>query len=94
MKLGALSVAGLVLGTGVAAAAEVTDAGRGRALYENHCQVCHTPKVHTRVNRQAVSREELRQIVDGWQQQEGLRWSGQDVQDVVEFLNLTRYRMP
>lgn len=69
----------------------VADLERGRALYENHCRVCHTEKVHSRPNKLPVGRDELREIVDRWQQAEQLRWSTQDVADVVEFLGRTRY---
>jgi len=41
----------------------VPDMERGRALYENHCEVCHTSKVHSRINRLPIGIEELRQIV-------------------------------
>lgn len=69
----------------------VPDPERGRALYENHCQVCHTPRVHSRINKLPISRAELQEIVDRWQREEQLRWSAQDVADVVEFLGRTRY---
>jgi hypothetical protein len=75
-------------------AAEAPDLERGRALYENHCQVCHTAQIHRRVNRLPMSLDELRTIVENWQRQERLRWSAQDVEDVVWFLNQTRYRYP
>ena len=76
----------------IAAAAQgVPDPVRGRALYENHCQVCHTPRVHSRANRLPIDRAELREIVDRWQREEHLRWSAQDITDVVEFLGRTRY---
>ena len=84
-----LCLAGTVAGP--VAAQAPADIERGRALYENHCQVCHTPRVHSRVNRLPVSRAELREIVDNWQRQEALGWSSRDVADVVEFLNRTRY---
>lgn len=80
-----------ILGTADAIAQLPSDAERGRALYENHCQVCHTPKVHGRADRLPINKAELRAIVDRWQQAEKLRWSGQDVSDVVEYLNRTRY---
>jgi hypothetical protein len=48
--------------------------------------------VHARVNRIAVSRAEVREIVEGWQRQQKLLWSAQEVDDVVEFLNRTRYQ--
>lgn len=75
----------------VAASAQVPNAERGQALYENHCVVCHTGKVHARVNRIAVSRAEVTEIVNGWQLQQKLGWGSQEVADVVEFLNRTRY---
>lgn len=68
----------------------VPDMERGRALYENHCQVCHTPRVHSRANSLPINRAELREIVDRWQREEHLRWSAQDVTDVVEFLGAGR----
>lgn len=74
--------------TDVAAA----DIARGRALYENHCVVCHTPKVHTRPNRIPLDVEELRQIVTHWAREENLRWSREDIADVVWYLNETKYR--
>ncbi|MEQ1773518.1 MAG: cytochrome c [Burkholderiales bacterium] len=74
--------------------AQTSDASRGQALYENHCLVCHTSQVHSRVNRIAISRVELREIVEKWQVQQKLTWSAQDVEDVVVFLNRTRYQFP
>lgn len=82
----------VVAATAAAQGAELPDLERGRALYENHCQVCHTQQVHGRPNRLPIDRADLRQIVDNWQKQEQLRWSTQDVDDVVWFLNQTRYR--
>jgi hypothetical protein len=38
-----------------------------------------------------MSQAELRDIVDRWQREEKLRWSAQDISDVVEYLNRTRY---
>ena len=84
--------AGVLLAMPVAAFAQVPDAERGRALYENHCQVCHTPGVHSRANRLAITRAEVRDITENWQRQQALGWSEQEINDVVEFLNQTRYR--
>jgi len=64
---------------------------RGRMLYENHCRVCHTEKVHARTPRLALNRQELREIVMKWVEQENLPWRREEVEDVVHFLNLTRY---
>jgi len=87
--LGALTAATLFTAP---AAAQIPDAARGRALYENHCVGCHTPQVHKRPNRIAVTREDVREIVDHWQRQQNLTWTDQDTADVVEFLGRTRYQ--
>jgi mono/diheme cytochrome c family protein len=78
----AIALGGPVLGA---------DAERGRALYENHCMVCHTSKVHRREPRLAADSAQLFTIVDRWQTEQGLRWSRNDVDDVVYFLKLTQY---
>lgn len=85
----------LAIGIGIPVAnAQVPDDSRGRALYENHCVVCHTAQVHVRVNRLAISRAEVHEIVEKWQAQQKLTWGTQEVEDVVEFLSRTRYRFP
>lgn len=76
------------------AGAQTPSVERGRALYENHCTVCHTSRVHTRVNRISASRADVREIVEKWQTQEKLLWGSQEVDDVVEFLARTRYQFP
>ncbi len=73
------------------AAAQIPDATRGRALYENHCIACHTAEVHSRPNRIALTREEVRELVEHWRRQQNLTWSDQDTADVVEFLGRSRY---
>ncbi len=88
-----MAVAFLLL-CGSAFAQVPADAERGRLLYENHCQVCHTAKVHSRANRLAINRSQLRDIVDLWQSEEKLRWSAQDIADVVDYLAITRYGSP
>ena len=70
------------------------DLERGRLLYENHCQVCHTPKIHSRLNRLPITRQELRLLVDDWRRQSNLPWTPEEVEDVVEYLNVTRYHFP
>ena len=68
------------------------DVARGRALYENHCIVCHTSKVHRREPRVASDPVQLRAIVEKWQVEQGLRWSREDIEDVVGYLTLTYYK--
>lgn len=80
---------------GIAAAAETEGFTpgfeRGRVLYEAHCQQCHTPKIHSRVNQIPITRDELAGIVDHFRRTEGLAWTPEEIDDVVEFLNRTRY---
>jgi mono/diheme cytochrome c family protein len=68
------------------------DVARGRALYENHCGFCHTPKIHSRANKLPMTKNEVRLMVDDWRRQSNLAWTPEEVEDVVEYLNATRYR--
>jgi mono/diheme cytochrome c family protein len=85
----ALAIAALSIASQPAALG--ADAERGRALYENHCVVCHTSKVHKREPRVAANAAQLYTIVDNWQKEVGLRWSREEIDDVVYFLKLTQY---
>jgi mono/diheme cytochrome c family protein len=80
----------LVLSMGQARA-QVPDFERGRLLYENHCVVCHTPKVHRRVPPLPTDKDHLRFIVTVWVRHESMRWSQQDIEDVVHYLDRTYY---
>ena len=73
--------------------AELPDAERGRLLYENHCVVCHTSKVHRRAAPLPMNLKELRAIVAGWARGQKLNWSDGEISDVVEYLDSTYYRM-
>jgi mono/diheme cytochrome c family protein len=88
----ALVAAGSLAGAAAAWGAEVPDMERGRALYENHCVVCHTPKVHRRVPSVALGTDDLRSIVTLWTSQQGLTWSREDIEDVVFYLDRVHYR--
>ena len=70
--------------------AQAPDAARGQMLYENHCQSCHTPKIHARLNKPQLNKAQLRAIVDDWQREERLSWTAQDTEDVVEYVNQMR----
>ena len=68
------------------------DVARGRALYENHCGFCHTPKIHSRANKLPATKNEVRLMVDDWRRQSNLAWTPEEIEDVVEYLNATRYK--
>jgi len=72
-------------------AADVPNLERGRALYENHCMVCHTSKVHRRSPPLAIDMEGLRSIVRRWVEEQKLRWSAEDVEDVTYYLDRIHY---
>ena len=80
----------LLLCTG-GAQAQTADLERGRALYQRHCIVCHTEKVHRRVPSVAANKDHLRFIVTVWVMHESMRWSKQDIEDVVHYLDRTYY---
>jgi mono/diheme cytochrome c family protein len=76
------------------AAAQAPSLGRGRALYENHCVVCHTSKVHRRNPPSAIDLEALRFIVRVWAEENRLRWGREEIEDVVFYLDRTYYQFP
>jgi len=88
----ALVAAGGLAGVAAAWGAEIPNAERGRALYENHCVVCHTAKVHRRVPPLPLGTSDLRYIVTLWASHEGVHWSREDIEDVVFYLDRTYYR--
>jgi hypothetical protein len=53
--------------------------------------VCHTPKVHRRVPRLPLRADDLRFIVMVWASPQGVRWSPDDIEDVVHYLDRTYY---
>ena len=87
-------LAGLALASvpGLSGAQVVPSLERGRALYENHCIVCHTSKVHRRFPPSAIDREALRFIVRVWVDEQKLRWSAEDIEDVVHYIDRTHYQ--
>jgi mono/diheme cytochrome c family protein len=80
------------LAAGASAATPAVDFERGRALYDANCEHCHTPNIHSRPNRLPLTRDELAAIVDHFRRTEGLAWTPEEVDAVVEYLNRTRYR--
>jgi hypothetical protein len=64
---------------------------RGQALYENHCLSCHEATVHTRDTRRATSVAELRKWTATWSFHAQLGWSGEEIDDVADFMNRRYY---
>jgi mono/diheme cytochrome c family protein len=94
MSLHCLSWLSGVLVLGLAALpAQSQEFSRGQALYENHCQSCHTDWAHNREGRKVDSVNELRRRVAAWSDHGGLGWSDEDIGDVADYLNRTFYRL-
>ena len=66
---------------------------RGQLLYENHCTRCHESVVHIRKQRKATSLSELYKWAIKWSKAEKLYWSGDEVRDVVDYLNREYYKL-
>jgi mono/diheme cytochrome c family protein len=66
---------------------------RGQALYENHCQECHTPWAHTRENRKVNSLKALRSRTAAWSIHAGLDWGREEIDDVTDYLNNHYYQL-
>lgn len=64
---------------------------RGQALYENHCTSCHETAVHTRDRHRATSVAELRNWVATWSFHAALGWTGEEIDDVTDFMNRRFY---
>ncbi len=87
------ALAVVLLGLGVALAVPAAaDETRGSALYENHCGECHSARVHDRAQRLPGNLAELKAQVVRWETELNLRWSDEDIADVVDFLNATKYK--
>lgn len=78
---------------GVAASAQAGPE-RGRLLYENHCQACHTSTVHIREQRKAKTPAELRAWIQRWATELKLVWSEDELADVYQLLNNRHYKFP
>jgi len=72
---------------------EASPGTRGQLLYENHCQGCHTSKMHIREQQRAKSLAELRGWVIRWSQVQKLGWREEEISEVVDYLNRRFYKL-
>lgn len=68
------------------------DAGRGRLLYETHCQSCHYERVHDRLRPAVKELAELRDMVAQWAPQTKRSYSPDELASIVQYLNESHYR--
>lgn len=81
--------AALMLGSG---ALQAADAKRGEALYQANCMGCHDTSVHTRPNSIIPSLNALEKRVRFCETNARLKWSDEQIEDVIAWLNQTFYK--
>ncbi|MBM4202227.1 MAG: cytochrome c [Gammaproteobacteria bacterium] len=64
---------------------------RGRQLYENHCQACHSSLLHSPVKGRIRTLGELEERVSSWSIHAAKDWSKEEVHDVSYYLDRTFY---
>jgi hypothetical protein len=68
------------------------DALRGKTLHDSRCTSCHDSSVYTRPDHKIRSLDALRAQVSRCSQAAGANWSGNEISDVVEYLDQNYYR--
>lgn len=68
------------------------DPAPGRLLYETHCGGCHYERVHQRVRSDVKDLDGLRDTVARWADQTKHRFTVQEIEEVVQYLNASHYR--
>lgn len=82
----------LVLLPSLAAAAAPEEVERGKLLYETHCGECHYERVHQRLRSDVRDLPQLRDTVAKWAAQTKHRFTLEDQEAVVQYLNESHYR--
>jgi mono/diheme cytochrome c family protein len=86
------AIAGIALALG-AAQAPAADPQQGKLLYETHCGTCHYEKLHERKVTKIDSYAALRAEVSKWAAETGRRFAPGELDDIVEYLNQSHYRV-
>jgi mono/diheme cytochrome c family protein len=69
------------------------DVSRGAALYEHHCFACHREGLHDRANSKVATYADLRAQVQRWAGQSGRRFTPDEIEELIEFLDASHYRL-
>lgn len=85
------TAAALILSSGVVRAAG--DAARGAALHES-CLGCHGTELYVAPRAKIKSLTALKKEVERWNDRYNPKFSKQDVEDLVAYLNRDFYRFP
>ena len=73
-------------------ASPAQDSERGRLLYETHCGACHYERVHQRIRSDVKDLADLRDTVSRWASQTKHRFTLDELEEVVQYLNQSHYR--
>ena len=74
-------------------AVSAQDAARGRVLYQTYCGGCHYERTHDERLRPAVrDLADLRDMVAQWAPQTKRKYTLEDLEDIVQYLNESHYR--
>lgn len=74
--------------------ARAADPERGRMLYDLRCGECHSESVHGRAQRDAKTYGDVLAYVLRWNNQLGIGWRKEDIDDVTRYVNDTYYGFP
>jgi mono/diheme cytochrome c family protein len=88
-----MRAASLVLFLLAAGAAQAQGIDRGRLLYETHCATCHTERLHEREKSAIRSYADLRGEVGRRAALTNRRFSPDELEDIIEFLDRSHYRL-
>jgi mono/diheme cytochrome c family protein len=69
------------------------DVERGRLLYETHCAICHSEKLHERQKSKIKTLSDLRDEVARWAQQTRQGFTLDETEEIVGYLNSVHYRL-
>ena len=67
---------------------------RGELLYDTHCAACHSKQIHWRDRKLVTDWATLVAQTERWQRNNGLGWSGEEVDAVARYLARQVYRLP
>ena len=89
----AITSASLLAWLVIAGAAHGQNIDRGRLLYDTHCGSCHTERLHTREKSAIRSYADLRAEVGRRAALTNRRFSPEELEDIIEFLDRSHYRL-
>lgn len=74
-------------------AARAQDAEDGKVLYDTYCGICHYERVHDRLRTKIRDLADLRDEVARWAPQTKHRFTLDEIESVVQYLNESHYRI-